>query len=266
MEASSVSRARRALCIAILAAATITILAASPVSAQKIGPIRRDENGKIVPVNPLTPGQGIDDPIERRKRALKDIGRPPPAGDDIEPVEASRGLPLQASDHMSPFAALRPFYTPDRAALDRMVSQQQQRISQLVLEERVARQRSSKPDARVLTQRERNLEDQLAQRDREVHEHEQAHQFTAGSYAGTPEYWYVFGPSGQRYAIAGHVPIDLSPVRGDVEATIQKLQRLRRAAMAPRDPSARDREVAARIDSMVRRLTEGRPNGPAETR
>jgi hypothetical protein len=41
------------------------------------------------------------------------------------------------------------------------------------------------------------------------------------------------------------VPIDLSPVKGDPAATIRKMQQVQRAPVAPADPSAADRRVAA---------------------
>ena len=44
--------------------------------------------------------------------------------------------------------------------------------------------------------------------------------------------------------------IDASPVAGDPEATIRKAQVIRAAAMAPADPSAQDRRVAAAATKM----------------
>lgn len=87
--------------------------------------------------------------------------------------------------------------------------------------------------------------EQLKQRDREVRTHEAAHQSAAGGYARGMSFTYQIGPDGQRYAIGGEVKIDMSPVPNNPEATIQKMQVVQRAALAPSDPSPQDRAVAA---------------------
>ncbi|QXD16839.1 hypothetical protein GQ464_007845 [Rhodocaloribacter litoris] len=85
----------------------------------------------------------------------------------------------------------------------------------------------------------------LKKRDAEVRQHEQAHLLAAGPYAqGPPRYTYQVGPDGKRYAIGGSVKIDTRPVPGDPEATIRKAQVIRRAALAPKDPSPADRRIA----------------------
>ena len=88
----------------------------------------------------------------------------------------------------------------------------------------------------------------LAARDREVRAHEQAHAAVGGKYAGSPHYDYTRGPNGVSYATSGHVNIDVSPVPNDPEATLQKMQTVARAALAPAQPSAQDRTVAARAN------------------
>ena len=97
----------------------------------------------------------------------------------------------------------------------------------------------SQEDARKLAE--------LQRRDREVRAHEAAHQAAAGHLArGGPSFTYETGPDGQRYAVAGEVKIDASPVPGDPAATARKMQRVRAAALAPADPSSTDRSVAAK--------------------
>lgn len=97
-----------------------------------------------------------------------------------------------------------------------------------------------------LTEDEQKQVDELEQRDREVRQHEQAHLSAAGPYAlGGPTFDFQTGPDGKRYAIGGEVQIDTSPVDGDPEATIQKMETVRAAALAPQDPSGQDRSVAA---------------------
>lgn len=83
----------------------------------------------------------------------------------------------------------------------------------------------------------------LAARDREVRAHEQAHAAIGGSFAGAPKYQFERGPDGVNYAVGGEVPIDVSPA-ATPEATINKMQAVRRAALAPAEPSPQDRRVA----------------------
>jgi hypothetical protein len=90
----------------------------------------------------------------------------------------------------------------------------------------------------------------LSARDREVRAHEAAHQAAGGQYAGAATYTYQTGPDGKQYAIGGEVPIDASPIAGDPEATIAKMQQVRNAALAPAEPSAQDRAVAAAASAM----------------
>ncbi|MFO7482485.1 putative metalloprotease CJM1_0395 family protein [Oceanibaculum nanhaiense] len=103
-------------------------------------------------------------------------------------------------------------------------------------------------DPSGLTEEERAQVDELKQRDREVRAHEQAHAAVGGAYAGSPSYEYESGPDGNRYAIGGEVSIDASPISGDPEATIQKMEVVKRAALAPAEPSPQDRAVAAQAD------------------
>jgi len=91
----------------------------------------------------------------------------------------------------------------------------------------------------------------LARRDREVRSHEQAHQTVGGQYAGAMKLDYTSGPDGRRYAVSGEVPIDLSPIPGDPEATRLKAQQIRQAALAPSEPSNQDRSVAAQATLMA---------------
>lgn len=86
---------------------------------------------------------------------------------------------------------------------------------------------------------------ELAARDLEVRTHEQAHASVGGELAGTASYSFTQGPDGARYAVSGEVSIDVSDVPGDPQATIDKMARVRRAALAPAEPSAQDRQVAA---------------------
>jgi hypothetical protein len=106
-----------------------------------------------------------------------------------------------------------------------------------------------------LTEEEKRQVEELEARDREVRTHEQAHAAAAGDAAvGGPVYEYQVGPDGNRYAVGGHVQMDLSEEK-DPRDTIEKMQRVRRAANAPAEPSGADRSAAAeaaRIESGAR--------------
>ena len=93
----------------------------------------------------------------------------------------------------------------------------------------------------------------LEARDREVKAHEAAHQAVGGRYAGAASFTFVRGPDGRLYAVGGEVPIDVGAVPGNPDATIIKLRQVRRAALAPIEPSAQDRNVAVRAEAGVRR-------------
>ncbi len=91
----------------------------------------------------------------------------------------------------------------------------------------------------------------LRTRDRVVRSHEQAHRAAGGGFVrGGPRYNYQTGPDGRQYAVGGEVSIDSSPVRGDPAATVRKAQTVRRAALAPANPSPQDRQVAASASRM----------------
>jgi len=86
----------------------------------------------------------------------------------------------------------------------------------------------------------------LKERDAEVRRHEQAHIAAGGQYVqGGAQYEYETGPDGKQYATGGEVGIDTSEVPDDPAATIRKMQVVRRAALAPSEPSAADRRIAA---------------------
>ncbi len=85
---------------------------------------------------------------------------------------------------------------------------------------------------------------ELKARDAEVRAHEMAHATVGGQYAGSPSYEFQRGPDGRNYAVGGEVPIDISIVPGDPQQTIDKMQQVKAAALAPAEPSGKDREIA----------------------
>jgi hypothetical protein len=89
----------------------------------------------------------------------------------------------------------------------------------------------------------------LASREREVIAHEQAHAAVGGQFAGAPSFSYERGPDGVNYAVAGEVSISL-PSGNDPAATLAAARQVRSAALAPADPSAQDRRVAAQASQI----------------
>jgi hypothetical protein len=93
---------------------------------------------------------------------------------------------------------------------------------------------------------------ELKRRDAEVRSHEQAHLSAAGGFAkGGATFSYEKGADGRLYAVGGEVSIDASEIPDDPEATLQKARTVMRAALAPADPSAADRTVAAKAATMA---------------
>ena len=100
-------------------------------------------------------------------------------------------------------------------------------------------------DGQELSEQDSKEVQKLKQRDREVRAHEQAHVAAGGQYVrGGIKYEYQRGPDGRSYAVGGHVNIDVSEAETP-EATITKMQQVKRAALAPAEPSGADRAVAA---------------------
>lgn len=126
----------------------------------------------------------------------------------------------------------------------------------------------SKKPGQLSEAEERKLRE-LRETDARVRRHEEAHRAAAGAlYRGGPNYTYETGPDGKRYAVAGSVQIDTSPGRTP-EETVQKAAQIRRAALAPMDPSGTDRAVASKAtrmeDAARRALTKqsmDRPDAP----
>lgn len=91
---------------------------------------------------------------------------------------------------------------------------------------------------------------ELKKRDTEVKSHERAHMASGGGLVqGGASFEYQNGPDGRMYAVGGEVKIDMSAERTP-EATIHKMQQVRRAALAPSEPSGTDRAVAAQASQI----------------
>lgn len=113
------------------------------------------------------------------------------------------------------------------------------------------------PQQEELSEAEQKKVRELQECDRKVRAHERAHLMAAGELArGGANFTYQIGPDGKRYAISGEVHLDCSEVPDDPQATIRKAERVLRAALAPADPSPRDRRVAAEAAAMANRARQ----------
>lgn len=111
-------------------------------------------------------------------------------------------------------------------------------------------------DGEYLSQQEQEKLRQLKIRDTEVKAHEQAHLSVAGQYAaGGASFSYENGPDGVKYAVGGEVPIDIGK-ESSPEATLLKMQTVKRAALAPANPSSADRMIAAQADQKAARARQ----------
>ena len=108
-------------------------------------------------------------------------------------------------------------------------------------------EKEAKQKEQVAQQEQQDAEQikELKARDIEVRIHEQAHSSVGGQHAGSPSYEYQRGPDGTNYAVGGEVQIDVAEIAGDPRATIEKMQTVRAAALAPAEPSGADRSIAA---------------------
>ncbi len=100
-------------------------------------------------------------------------------------------------------------------------------------------------------QEEQLITRQLAERDREVKNHERIHASVGGVHASAPSFSYERGPDGQLYAVEGEVRIDTSPIPDDPQATLEKAETIMRAALSVPEPSTQDRRVAADARAMA---------------
>lgn len=108
---------------------------------------------------------------------------------------------------------------------------------------------SSPAGPQQLTNEQKAQVAELKKRDTEVRVHEQAHVTAGGQYVrGGANLEFTTGPDGRKYAVGGEVAIDTSWVPDDPRATILKMETIKRAALAPAQPSSQDRAIAATAD------------------
>ncbi len=90
---------------------------------------------------------------------------------------------------------------------------------------------------------------QLRTIEQKVKAHELAHKIAGGELAGPVRYKYTKGPDGKLYITGGEVLLRLKEGRTP-EETIEIAQKVKRAALAPMNPSPQDRAVAAKATAM----------------
>jgi len=153
--------------------------------------------------------------------------------------------PVDRAAEGNPFASLaelgRIGQTEDRGRADRA---SENSASENNLEDNL--QEEPERDRVELSEEEQREIQKLKNADRAARAHEQAHKAVGGELIiGGPYYDYARGPDNRLYAVAGEVTIDTSEIRDDPEANAEKMQHVRRTALAPRDPSPQDRHVAS---------------------
>jgi SprA-related family len=126
-------------------------------------------------------------------------------------------------------------------------------VDRVSLSPQALKEQAGQRDKKNLNEEQKQQVEELKKRDTEVKSHEQAHMASGGGLVqGGASFEYQSGPDGKMYAVGGEVKIDVSPERTP-EATIRKMQQVRRAALAPAEPSGADRSVAAQATQIEAR-------------
>ena len=226
-----------------------------PSAPAAIGPLKRDSNGKIVPAAPRVPivprGTPAPDPRAAGPLNTKPAGLPPSAPPPPVDPQTLPGFGARPGPENSVFDPRGILSLQDRARHERIAARHQADIDRILREESTAKLRGTPVDSRGLTLREVALEQQLERIDKEVREHEIDHYRVGLPYGSLPEYWAVTGPLGKQYTVTGVTRFDVSEIVGSTEETLRKFKILRRAALAPRIPSATDRRIASELTLLI---------------
>ena len=91
---------------------------------------------------------------------------------------------------------------------------------------------------------------QLELTEQEVMIHEQAHKAVGGSVTGAITYTHTEGPDGKRYINGGEVSINTKE-GSTPEETLEILEKVKAAALAPAEPSPQDLRVAASATAQI---------------
>jgi len=186
---------------------------------------------------------GIDQIAEKSvEKVDPDLGKPRSAsGDVLDLSPEAQKLQDQKTQDQKP---QEPNRSDTKASLEEGKSDSEK--SELTAESTEKESTEKLPGGVKLTPEEQQQVEELKARDQEVRVHEMAHVMAGGAHVTSgPSYEYEVGPDGNGYAVGGSVGIDTSPVAGNPEATIAKMQTVAAAALAPAKPSGQDMKVAA---------------------
>lgn len=190
----------------------------------------------------LTPLSGESTSVPRPGAVATPQGRPAAQGRAGEATGGPSGpSPPASTEGVAPALSGETAYAANRAAA---ADQDDRRDT-----ERAAEDTSDKPWD--LSPEEEARVRELRARDREVRSHERAHQTAGAGVAGAASYETVRGPDGHSYAVSGEVPIRANG-GGSPEETIQIMRQVKRAALAPAQPSGQDRAVAQQAEQRIR--------------
>lgn len=125
--------------------------------------------------------------------------------------------------------------------------------SKNLLDQEKTNKRNANISEQDLNSKEKAELEKLKKTDTEVKAHEQAHMSAAAGIAtSSPQYEYEKGPDGKMYAIGGEVNIKIAE-ESTPEKTIEKAEQVKKAALAPSEPSAQDRSVAQRAEQLIQK-------------
>jgi len=208
-------------------AAAESVRPAGAGAGSGIGPLQRDSQGRIVPI-PESEARGDENDA-------KGLAHPEPPSGGRRP-----GLP-----------GPNPFSGDASGEKERTLQAEHARRIQAEIDRALSQCRAGAARAAPSTGCAQGLAEQLEARDREVRAHELAHYHAGQPYSRAPEYFFVTGPDGRQFAVGGVTPMDTALDPGAPTTAIAKLRILHRAALAPRAPSVRDRELADRLKRMI---------------
>ena len=179
---------------------------------------------------------------------LKLINTNHPEQKERNEQDKALSTPLGANDITESRYSAKRLIQPDEHHLK---EDRKSAVSKATAESSKLRENKAEKGLDGLTEDERRQVEELKRRDAEVRAHEQAHAAAGGPYSGAPRFRFVRGPDGKFYAAGGEVSLDTSTIPGNPEATIRKMQQIKRAALAPQEPSAQDRRVAADAERKI---------------
>jgi hypothetical protein len=191
----------------------------------------------LQPLSTSTSAGTQDARIENENKPIVTPVQQNSASQQASPKQAEQNTG-QSNSKNKPAAGQSDSKNSDKVSLSKEAVNKQQ------TEKSAANSSTKDASTRELSEEEEKKVQELKDRDREVKTHEQAHAAVGGQYAGSPSYEYESGPDGKRYAVGGEVSIDVSE-ETEPEDTVQKMQVVRAAALAPAEPSTQDLKVAA---------------------